>query len=55
MSDKDHISQQMNLPKLEQLIEEGPKQVDNEEGCRTPTSPGHRIPTTQSCPPTPRK
>uniref|UniRef100_A0A7N2QXB7 Cyclin-dependent protein kinase inhibitor SMR2 n=1 Tax=Quercus lobata TaxID=97700 RepID=A0A7N2QXB7_QUELO len=53
---KDHMISQKNLPKPPQL--QVPKQVDDdddEEGCRTPTSPDHKIPATQSCPPTPRK
>ncbi|KAF5744794.1 hypothetical protein HS088_TW07G00374 [Tripterygium wilfordii] len=35
------------------LVDQVPE--DQEEECKTPTSSDHKIPTSQSCPPTPRK
>ncbi|KAG2674563.1 hypothetical protein I3760_13G142700 [Carya illinoinensis] len=53
---KDHVSEKIDLPKLDKELE-GPQQEDNDEeiSCRTPTSRDHQIPTIKSCPPTPRK
>ncbi|KAJ9188769.1 hypothetical protein P3X46_000134 [Hevea brasiliensis] len=64
---KEHITQQ-TLPKLEESTTQGLKQDedgeavaaeevsnDDQEGCKTPTSSDHKIPTFRSCPPTPRK
>ncbi|KAJ6403371.1 hypothetical protein OIU84_015300 [Salix udensis] len=61
---KDHINQR-DLPELLQSApqdnEQGGGELgfraddDDQEQCRTPTSSDHKIPTIQSCPPTPRK
>ncbi|KAJ7012229.1 hypothetical protein NC653_002330 [Populus alba x Populus x berolinensis] len=56
---EDHINQR-DPPKLLQSAPQGHEQewgeaVDDQEDCRTPTSSDHKIPTIQSCPPTPRK
>lgn len=63
MSEEDQKLSLKNLPKLKPLEthdkEGAATQVSNssneEECCKTPTSSDHKIPTTQSCPPTPRK
>ncbi|KAI4370684.1 hypothetical protein MLD38_019006 [Melastoma candidum] len=34
---------------------EFPREEEDEEGCRTPTSEEHRIPSRTTCPPAPRK
>ncbi|KAF9684810.1 hypothetical protein SADUNF_Sadunf04G0157300 [Salix dunnii] len=60
---KDHMNQR-DLPELLQSApqdheqeggEIGLRDADDQEQCRTPTSSDHKIPTIQSCPPTPRK
>ncbi|XVF69044.1 hypothetical protein PTKIN_Ptkin11bG0049700 [Pterospermum kingtungense] len=64
MSTKDHRENilQQSLPKIEQQrrqpqeqgLEGGGGGVEQEE-CKTPCSSDHKIPTIESCPPTPRK
>lgn len=71
MSKQDHIFDQRNLPKIQPILgddkeDEQPlkllldeqQEADHdprEYCCRTPTSSDHKIPSIQSCPPTPRK
>ncbi|KAF3455148.1 hypothetical protein FNV43_RR05596 [Rhamnella rubrinervis] len=71
MSNQDHIFDQQNLPKIQPILgddkEDGQplkllldeqREADHdhqEHCCRTPTSSDHKIPSIQSCPPTPRK
>ncbi|KAJ6765476.1 CYCLIN-DEPENDENT PROTEIN KINASE INHIBITOR SMR2-LIKE [Salix purpurea] len=61
---KDHMNQRdlpEPLPSAPQDHEQGGGELglraddDDQEQCRTPTSSEHKIPTIQSCPPTPRK
>ncbi|XAR60052.1 hypothetical protein NMG60_11033284 [Bertholletia excelsa] len=40
---------------LEQTLPEVAKEENCPEGCRTPTSEDHKIPTIQTCPKAPRK